>query len=693
MILLNGLKNFRVTYLSIYLIIWQRNIRFPIMRAIVLLILALAVHAGPIFGQRAATILDHKDRIRITPLKILNSPYRETNLSITPDGKYLYFMSLRGGQPWTSSFMTYRSDSVFDGDIWYSRKEGGRWQRPQCMPFGINTSRGEDEPNVTPNGSTVYFQSWNYLWETNGGPYYKATRKGSTWGKPEGLGGGISEFFNIVPATDGMTVSPDERRFIVAAGPDYDVNMDIFISNRNRFGWTYCRRLGISTPGNERSVFLAADGKTLYFASNGYKGFGGLDIYKTTLNPDGSYGEIINIGEPFNTPADDYGFILTANGKEAYFIRNGDIHFADLTEADERIKPTMPKIEHVVSGTVRDSLNWKGIQADILVLDARTKLPIAKVQTSTTGKYTFTLPNKEANYDEVVIAKGYTKKRRRIKLFPQAYAQNIKANFLLSKDQPKPETPPLVASAPTKPTPEKTPAPVKPAPDTKPEPKPEPVTPIAKAEPSSPKIETPLPTAPKEVKQMPPPEDPYSFDGVAQNNLILLLDVSASMQQPDRLPLLKEAFIRMLSHMRPEDQISIITYASDVRVLVDGISAARKAEISHAIDRLGSGGGTDGKNALKKAHRQATEHFIGGGNNRIILATDGYFDVEELYNVAGRISDDRINLTVFTFGKHPANRQRALEKLAEVGKGNYANIKPYNVDKALLKEAKAVRKP
>ena len=126
-----------------------------------------------------------------------------------------------------------------------------------------------------------------------------------------------------------MTISADEKKFIVAAGHEYDARMDIYMSKRTAYGWTYCKKLPISTAGDDRSVFLAADGKTLYFASDGYKGYGGLDIYKTTLNSDGTFGEVINVGKPFNTPQDDYGLILTGDGNEAYFIRDGSIQFAD----------------------------------------------------------------------------------------------------------------------------------------------------------------------------------------------------------------------------------------------------------------------------------------------------------------------------------------------------------------------------
>ncbi|MEZ4826209.1 MAG: VWA domain-containing protein [Bacteroidia bacterium] len=647
----------------------------------------LSCSAISLYGQvpeRKATILDHKDQIRIQKVTTLSSPHRETNLSITPDGQFLFFMSLRGGQPWSRSYMTFRGDSVYDGDIWYSQKVGGRWQTPRSMPYGINTGQGEDEPNISADGKTVYFQSWNTNWHLSGGPYYKARcTDGKTWGERQGLGGGITEFFRIMPATDGMTLSYDERRFIVAAGPDYDANMDIYMSKQSTYGWTYCKKLPISTPGDDRSVFLAADGKTLYFASDGYEGFGGLDIYKTTLNSDGTFGEVINVGAPFNTTRDDYGLILTADGNEAYFVRDGDIYFADLQLADERIKPDIIEYVHTLTGTVRDSASWRGLTSEVILLDARTKRVVKKVTTNTSGKYSIELPNKSRVYDQIIVCEGYPNTRRTITTETKGFNETYPSNFLLAKTPEKTEPQPqvIVQNQP----------PVKENPHPAPEEDHDQVPVISKVDTKPRTIETPtvIPQTPVETVEI---TDPYSFDGVAENNLILLLDVSASMRKPEKLPLLKDSFKKLLEHMRPEDQVSIVVYSGDAEVILDGISAARQKTISDAIENLRSGGGTKGRTALRKAYSIASRNFISGGNNRIILATDGYFEVDDLYSIAEKNASNAVYLSVFSFGKLNDDKVKQLQTLAEKGGGNYAGITAENVDLALLKEAKAVRK-
>lgn len=648
---------------------------------------------SPLIAQRKATILDHQDRIRLTKLDVLNSSYRETNLSITPDGNYLYFMSMRGGKFWSNKYMEFRGDSVYDGDIWYSQKVNGAWQQPVSMPFGINTGTGEDEPQVSGDGKTVYFQSW-YDWLSTGGPYYSVKRNGAQWTNPRGLGGGITEFFKRFNATDGMALSPDESTFVVACGHGYEANMDLYISRKGPSGWGYCRQLPINTPYDERSVFIAADNRTLYFASNGYQGFGGLDIYKTTLHDDGTIGEVINIGAPFNTPADDYGFILTGNGMEAYFVRSGDIYFADLKDADDRIKPETIAFKHLLKGTVRDSLSWKGIQADILVLDARSKRLIRKVTTDASGNYRIELPNIDKEYDVMAASEGYPKSRRTVQTEATAYQRDAyTANFLLAS--PSNSTPP-VSNPPLASNPPKPQVQTPPKPQAQPQPKPEP----EKEQPTLTQIQPQRNPAPLEPQITPQPdnidpiqvEDMYSFDGVAENNLILLLDVSASMKKPEKLTLFKESFGKMLDHMRPEDQISIITYSGEVKVVLDGVSAIERQKIITTIENLRGAGSTQGKTALRRAYRTALDHYVTGGNNRIVMATDGYFNIPDLYSIAEKNAEKGISLSVLSFGKLNDLKHEELSVLAQRGRGNYASVTPGNVDEMLLREAKAVQK-
>lgn len=646
-------------------------------KGIFTLFLSLVCYVS-VWAQPKVTILDHKDRIRITPVPILNSAYRETNLSITPDGKYMYFMTVRGQQPWSNQYMEYHGKPIYDGDIWYAKKgKDNAWQKPTCLPYGINTASGEDEPSVSPDGASVVFQSWKTFWQVEDGPYYMSRLNGSNWGTPKGLGGGITQFFleTGFNATDGMALSPDQKTFIVACGPDYDGKMDLYISKKKGTSWSYLKRLSISTSGDERSVFIAGDGRTVYFASTGYGGLGGLDIFKAEMRSDGTFGEVINIGAPFNTAKDDYGFILTADGNEAYFIRDGDIFFADLTQADERIKPIM---EIALSGVVKDEKTGKAIpQATIIVTDEKTK-KTKTFKSNNSGKFSASLPNETKSYQITVKAKDYEEDSKKLEVAKSDAEQSYKANFELSKPEAVVVAPPVEVIV----VPEEPVAPpfVKPEYD------------IVKITPPSAPV-LPYNSQPEAVTFDPlkTKEDPFSFQGYATNHLILLLDVSGSMAARDRLPMLRKSFQQMLEYMRPEDRVTIIAYSGGVSVLAENLSADRKDDIIKALKQLTPGGTTKVKQGVKKAYELAKDYYIKGGNNRIIMATDGDFDIDEANTYATRIANENIFFSIFGFGKMGDKKADELQKLANKGHGNFELITPENVEEALLKEAKAIK--
>ena len=363
-------------------------------------------------GRTQTTIESKKTEIHIEKLHHLNSQYRETNVCISPTGDYLFWQSPRGGNSWSVNRQEADLHGMrsFDGDLWYAVKKEGKWSNPKSLQPPVNSSNNEDEPNVSPNGRYVYYQSWN-KWDKTRGPYYRAEFKGAKWTNSRGLGSGIHAFFRKMmnthnrAATDGATFSADGRTFIVAAGKDYTGKMDLYISKRNDEGeWSYPKPLSINTLEDERSVFLAGDGQSLYFASSGYGGMGGLDIFKVKMNRDGTFGEVINLGAPFNTEQDDYNFVLTASGNEAYFVRDGDIYFADLKSANEEIKPALTRI---IRGKVTHPLTHKPLDADLLLRNREAKMAVRDKTHPNTGEYIFVVPNEDRSYELLVRAKGF----------------------------------------------------------------------------------------------------------------------------------------------------------------------------------------------------------------------------------------------------------------------------------------------
>lgn len=189
-----------------------------------------------------------------------------------------------------------------------------------------------------------------------------------------------------------------------------------------------------------------------------------------------------------------------------------------------------------------------------------------------------------------------------------------------------------------------------------------------------------------------PGENLRSMEGYATNNMILLLDVSGSMNSPEKLPVLKKSVLDLLSMMRPEDRVSIIAFSGKPKALLEAASFKEEQKIKNAINDLKSSGKTDGNAGVKLAYKVADENYIRGGNNRIILATDGEFGLsEETRQLIEKFSKEDIFLTVFNFGKGMGS-SRALERLANLGKGNYRYISQANVELQLIGEAKAKKK-
>jgi Ca-activated chloride channel homolog len=162
------------------------------------------------------------------------------------------------------------------------------------------------------------------------------------------------------------------------------------------------------------------------------------------------------------------------------------------------------------------------------------------------------------------------------------------------------------------------------------------------------------------------------------SNLVFLIDVSGSMSDPNKLPLLKSAFSLLINELRPQDRVAIVVYAGAAGLVLESTSGSRKERILSAIDNLEAGGSTAGGEGLKLAYAQAEKNFVEGGNNRIILATDGDFNVGESSNggMAKLVEEKRdlgIFITVLGFGMGNIKDDK-MEIIADKGNGNYSYI-------------------
>ena len=180
------------------------------------------------------------------------------------------------------------------------------------------------------------------------------------------------------------------------------------------------------------------------------------------------------------------------------------------------------------------------------------------------------------------------------------------------------------------------------------------------------------------------------FGEAPDSNLVFLLDVSGSMYTDDKLPLLQKSFTMLVQELGRKDTVSIVTYAGADCVVLEGESGDNQKEIIAAVNALEAGGSTNGADGIKTAYELAEQYFIKGGNNRVILATDGDLNVgpsseSELDTLITEKKESGVYLTVLGFGTGNI-KDNKMETLADHGNGNYAYIDSVGEAKRVLVE-------
>jgi Ca-activated chloride channel family protein len=177
-------------------------------------------------------------------------------------------------------------------------------------------------------------------------------------------------------------------------------------------------------------------------------------------------------------------------------------------------------------------------------------------------------------------------------------------------------------------------------------------------------------------------------DNLPASNLVFLIDVSGSMDEPNKLPLVKESLKMLVDQLREKDKVAIVVYAGNAGLVLPPTSGSNKTRIKEAITNLDAGGSTAGGEGILLAYKTARQSFIAGGNNRVILATDGDFNVgvssdDDLVRLIERERESGVYLSVLGYGMGNY-KDNKMQQLADKGNGNHSYIDNSNEAKKVL---------
>jgi outer membrane protein OmpA-like peptidoglycan-associated protein/Tol biopolymer transport system component len=318
----------------------------------------------------------------------INSGSGDYMPQVNPTGDQLYFTSVRQGG---FDDPDENNPSDFGEDLYVARKSERGWNAPELLPEPLNSMGDDFGSAFTGDGQTMVYVRCGDPTSVGNCDLYITQLDGTQWSEPINMGNVVnSEEWDSQP-----TINSDGNRIIFASARAGGYGgIDLYSTTKNYLGdWGIPVNMGsnVNTPLNDTSPYLAPDGKTLYYSTDGHPGYGGMDIFYTIFESD-KWAKPVNVGAPLNSSGDDTNFSISAAG-DGYFASsrldpaNYDIFQVELPD---HLKP---KPTAVVQGLVSNSKSAEPIGAVVLIEDLNTgELLAVNKSNSATGEYLVVLP-------------------------------------------------------------------------------------------------------------------------------------------------------------------------------------------------------------------------------------------------------------------------------------------------------------
>jgi outer membrane protein OmpA-like peptidoglycan-associated protein len=342
--------------------------------------------------QHAPAVVGNALQFQIKNLgEFVNGPYPEYAATYSGNYDYMIFTTRRPRKLTQMVRRRYHSEDINE-EVYEASLLNGEWVRSRIFAKPIPRWQHDASIALSPDGNTLIY----YIDRRNNhGDVYVSTKgEDGKWSKRASIGENInSKAFNepsVSFSQDGQTL------FWVSDRTGGAGLKDIYVSTKDANGaWGEGRNLSqLNTPYDDDAPFISADGRTLYFSSRGHNSIGGYDIFVSKLMPNGDWGQPENIGYPINSFGDDIYFVKQEGSEGFYFTsdRPGGFGEKDLYYGEPSLIEAKPNTT-VVAGLVSDQISGDPLVAEVELLDGRTGKTVAITTTDPKGRYRFQLPN------------------------------------------------------------------------------------------------------------------------------------------------------------------------------------------------------------------------------------------------------------------------------------------------------------